>query len=145
MDNTRPRPEVKQVELFAVKCRRESFLRLSTGTASQPGCSSFLVYCYCSRQLEPDWVFLPGLYLLDDSLEFLRRVSICHDQESFVIVGHASLPLGPDLNLQRFALLTLGHDGDFVECQLWSEPNDPMPLVLDREQVHVLAKCSKSF
>ena len=145
MDINRHESEVTQIELLAVKCRRESYLRLSAGTASQPGCSSFLVYCYCSRKWEEDWVFLPGLYLLSDNLEILRQVGIRHNQESFVIVGHASLPVEPDLILHRFALLTLGHDGNFVRCQLWSEPNDPTPLVLGRDQIHVLAKCVKSF
>jgi hypothetical protein len=145
MDNTFPEPEGTQIELFSVKCRHDSVLRLSVGAASQPGCTSFLVYCYLSRQWEPDWVFLPGLYLLDDSLELLRRVSIRHDQESFVIVGHASQPVEPELVLHRFALLTLGPDGDFVKCELWSWPDDPSPISLDREQAHVLAKCAKSF
>ena len=145
MDITRPESDVTQIELLAVKCRRDSVLRLSVGQASQPGCTSFLVYCCCSRKWEEDWVFLPGLYLLSDSLEFLRQVSIRHDQESFVIVGHASLPVEPDLVLHRFALLTLGPDGEFLKCGLWLVPSDPSPITLRREQAHVLAKCAKSF
>ena len=145
MDITRPESDVTQIELLAVKCRRDSPLRQSNGHATQPGFASFLVYCFCSREWEPDWVFLPGLYLLDDSLEFLRRVSIRHDHESFAITGQALLPAVPDLVLHRFALLTLGADGDLVECQLWSEPSDPSPIILGREQARLLVNCTKPF
>ena len=146
MDNTRPQPECTQIELLTVKCRPYSALQLFSGADRQPGYTSFLVSYFCSlRESEPDWVYLPGLYLLDDNLEYLRRVSIRYDQESVVILRQTLLPVESDLCLHRFALLTLGPDGEFLKCGLWLVPNDPTPIILHRELAHVLAKCADSL
>jgi hypothetical protein len=139
---TSPDAEITKIELLAVKCRRDSILRTSFGHFRETGCTSLVAFCHCPRGLEPEWVLLPGLYLLDDELEHLRRVRIHHDQESFVIVGYESIPTSSELNLARFAALRIGADGDLIDFEIWSAPTDPRPIVLTKDYAHVLANCT---
>ena len=130
-----------EIELLAIECDRDSITRLSLGHYFQNGLS-LLVYCYTPRELEPERVLLPGLYLLDDEIEYFTRVNIEHDSESFAIKCQMRFPASEGLILHRFAELRLGEDGDLIDFDLWTSPKDPKPIVLSRDYAHVLSNCT---
>src|SRR4051812_31008453 len=75
MTNADFQPIPSEIQLLAIECDRDSITRLSLGHYFQNGLS-LLVYCYTTRELEPERVLLPGLFLLDDESEHSTRVNI---------------------------------------------------------------------
>lgn len=134
--------DVDPIELFSLKCRRNSIWRVP-GQILSAECSSLMVLPFCSHQFEPEWVQLPGLYLLSDCMEEFRRARVRCDEDSFVVTALESLPACHEFPFFPFATLYLNCFGDLAEFELRTSPSDPYPILLGREYVHILLNCTQ--
>lgn len=130
------------IELLALFCRRSSIWRVP-GQVLGGEYSSLLIFPVYSTQFEPEWIQLPGLYLLSEGLDEFRRARIRCNEESFVVTAHEALPACPEFKFFSFAMLFLTSCGDLAEFELRTSPGDPFPIRLGREYVHVLMNCTQ--